>query len=569
MKVLFCDQNRTLRIVVEKYAKDLGIALQAVSELDVAAAAKQDFDFIFLEWPAEEKRFCEKIGDLHSRLGQTAKIVLLNNLHVPRLHQAYRCGVNDFLLKPFSLRSFKQKLGLEKASPLTDVLPLRQERVFPDSARKGGKKKILIIDDSPLMRKLIRQALSPGGHTIFTAGSGREALDVLQTEPVDLITLDLEMPGMDGYQVCRSLKENDKTRDIPVIIISTRTDAKEKQKGFQYGAVEYYEKPFQADDLRAFVEDLLQTQHKEAGYVAIVLTAPTTAHILRYLLGKRGHQVQWFTSAGQFLAAQGAAPDLIIMDMCLPDMSALGLCLKINKQESLRFVPKIVLAGKKEKERVFKVLEHGADDYIYSPFDAVELYARVKAHLRARMLHEDLLRKNSLLQTLSITDGLTGLLNRRYLDNRLKAEYARAVREGNPLGYILLDVDDFKSVNDSFGHPVGDQLLQELAHVMNRSCRVSDVIGRYGGDEFALILPNTGYKGLEVVAQRMLNTLCNYGLVVDGRKIPISISLGLAAFPESVVNHEQALVELADKALYRAKALGKKQFQSAAGSHEN
>jgi diguanylate cyclase (GGDEF)-like protein len=202
-------------------------------------------------------------------------------------------------------------------------------------------------------------------------------------------------------------------------------------------------------------------------------------------------------------------------------------------------------------------LSEGAVDYVTKPFINEELVARVRVQLRIKALQDELTAKNARLEELSRIDYLTQLSNRRHLMEVLNAEFSRAVRHGGALSLVLADIDHFKRTNDQFGHPVGDRCLQLVANTLLGQLRKSDHAARFGGEEFAMVLPETEAEGAAVVAERFRQAVASSYLLVEGKRVPMTVSLGVATFHAGNINSIERLLKVADDALYAAKGAGR------------
>jgi diguanylate cyclase (GGDEF)-like protein len=255
--------------------------------------------------------------------------------------------------------------------------------------------------------------------------------------------------------------------------------------------------------------------------------------------------------------AQVIVPDLILLDVDMPDPNGFEVCRRLKLNEMLHSIPVIFLTGAGSTEEIIRGLELGAIDYVTKPFDPAELRARVRAALRMKFMI-DLLAKKAQI------DALTGLWNRRYFDQRLDAEISLANRTGRPLAVIMLDLDHFKSVNDQYGHPMGDEVLRRIGHLLVESVRTEDVVCRYGGEEFAIIVPNAA-GGVSELAERLRKRIESEPFVFAGTSSKITSSFGVASRTTKIA---PSIVQEADEALYRAKQGGRNRIETAVPTPE-
>jgi diguanylate cyclase (GGDEF)-like protein len=257
-------------------------------------------------------------------------------------------------------------------------------------------------------------------------------------------------------------------------------------------------------------------------------------------------------------------PDLVLLDMILPDMDGLQVLrfLKQNNQkEEETFVPVILLSVKADLDSRVKGLRIGADDFLAKPFAEAEVLARAAAMLRIKGLQDQLRDAKRQLEKLSIEDGLTRLFNHRHFEDELRREFGRAARYNDPLALIMLDLDHFKRVNDTWGHVFGDRVLRTAADLIRGNVRETDICARYGGEEFVCILPKTPLSGALKVATRIHESFRGHEFVDEGRSgagatqapVRVTASLGVASYPAPSVTSAEGLVKAADEAMYRAK----------------
>jgi len=255
--------------------------------------------------------------------------------------------------------------------------------------------------------------------------------------------------------------------------------------------------------------------------------------------------------------------DLVLCDIVMPGIDGFKFLSMKKARPEFDDIPVIMLTGEDDVKLKIKALEQWASDYITKPFNAGELIARVKVHKDIKQLQEDLRESNRRLEELSNTDGLTRLYNRRYFMELLELEFQRAQRYEAKLGFVMIDIDHFKNFNDNYGHLIGDRILYEVSRILSESLRVHDIVGRYGGEEFALLMPETGSKGALVVAERYRKRIEDFVLIDDEKELRLTISLGVASYPDSRINSIDDLIRLADNALFQAKNNGRNRVEMA------
>jgi len=253
--------------------------------------------------------------------------------------------------------------------------------------------------------------------------------------------------------------------------------------------------------------------------------------------------------------------DLILCDVVMPGIDGFKFLSMKRTRSEFDDIPVIMLTAEEDVKLKIKALEQGASDYITKPFDPGELVARVKVHYKIKALQEELRETNRRLEELSNTDDLTKLYNRRYFMELLELEFQRAQRYEAKLSFVMIDIDHFKSFNDSYGHLIGDRILYEVAQILRESLRVHDIVGRYGGEEFALLMPETELKGGLVVAERYRKRVEDYMLLEEGKELKVTISLGVAPYPQKEIHSVDDLIRLADHALFQAKKNGRNRVE--------
>lgn len=320
--------------------------------------------------------------------------------------------------------------------------------------------------------------------------------------------------------------------------------------------------------IRRFVHsEGLSTVSDEVIKILIADDDPVSRLILQTALTKWGYQVLAVCNGDEAweILEQPGSPQLAILDWMMPGLDGVQLCLTLRKREAEPYVYVILLTAKSDKKEIAQGLEAGADDYLTKPFDQSELKARLRTGQRIVTLQSELITARESFRHQAAHDQLTDLLNRRAILEALERELARAQREGTALSLVMADLDHFKDINDSYGHAVGDQVLREAAHRMQSAIRPYDAIGRYGGEEFLIILPGCGNSDALARAEQIRVGLAEAPVQTeDGRLLPVTMSLGVAAKPIGDAASPDSLLAPADAALYRAKRGGRNRTELAA-----
>jgi two-component system cell cycle response regulator len=292
-----------------------------------------------------------------------------------------------------------------------------------------------------------------------------------------------------------------------------------------------------------------------------VIVAEDDATMREYvanLLRSQGIQVEAVDSGQKVInRVNRDRVDLIMLDIVMPGLDGLDTCRLIKGIVQDDFLPVILLTAKADINSRVVGLRIGADDYICKPFDERELLARVNNLLRIKRMHDQLNESKAHLQSLSIKDELTGLFNYRYLQSRFAEEFKRAERYHEPLACVMADIDFFKKVNEQFGHDAGDEVLREIAKRLLNAVREIDVVVRYGGEAFLLVLPSTRFPGALTVADRVWRAIGSKPFLINDTTQKLTVSLGIAVFPSSDIKTKDDLIKAADHALAQSKKEGR------------
>ncbi len=445
--------------------------------------------------------------------------------------------------------------------------------------------KILVVDDILPNVKLLEARLTAEYFDVATATNGPDALAVCAREDCDLLLLDVMMPGMDGFEVCRRLKSNPATTHLPVIMVTALDQPSDRVRGLEAGADDFLTKPIDEIALIARVRSLARLKMvlddlRTRASTAVALGMPdpfalalaedglggrvllvddrdaSASQIVFALRDKYQVEVERDPHEGAVKACSGAY-DVVIVSLGLRGFDALRLCSQIRSQERTRQAPILCLAEMEDRARVLRALDLGVNDFLMRPIDSNELLARVRTNLR-RKRYADKLRDNVQASIeLAVVDSLTGLNNRRYFETHLSTLVAQAADCSRPLSLMILDIDHFKGVNDTYGHEAGDIVLKGFAKRVRKVIRIPDMICRIGGEEFVVVMPDTNMDVAARIAERVRAEIEEERFVVDdnGASIGITVSIGLAGRGDD--NLPDGLFRRADRALYRSKTSGR------------
>src|SRR6266699_2903320 len=417
--------------------------------------------------------------------------------------------------------------------------------------------RVLVVDDVELNVRLLTAKLASEYFEVVSADNGLSALDMVEAEMPDIILLDVMMPVMDGFEVCRRLKANPRTADVPVVMVTALSDVADRLRGLESGADEFLTKPVNDTALFARVRSLVRLKRmmeelrlreevcrqfgnsedqmsapEETGNARILLLAendPAAPRIME-TLEPVAASVRRAKSCAQAQSLLDPSIELVIASLSVPDSDPLRLVSQWRAAEATRQLPILLIADPGELPRLAKGLDLGANDYLVRPVDRNELLARVRTQIRRKRLQDRLHENYSRSLSLALTDELTGLYNRRYVFAHLSELLGRMTEGSGGTALMLVDVDHFKQVNDRHGHPAGDSVLRELADRMMRQVRSVDLVGRLGGEEFAVVMPETSLGGAIVVAERLRLAVAEEPFILQGNsdRLPLTVSIGIA-----------------------------------------
>lgn len=458
--------------------------------------------------------------------------------------------------------------------------------------------RILIVDDVATNRIVMKVKLTAARYDVIDASSGREALELARGGGVDIVIMDMMMPGLTGAETCAKLRADPDTASLPVILVTASDDTEARMEGLSAGADDFLSKPVDEVALLARVRSLLRTREEERTYEQhggalfamdagfgeagqsafarrpqtlegqIALVAGDDA---AWLMHQRDRLRPLFREKVSIIGRDMAlaldldsTPDLFLIDADMNgDNNGLRLMSELRSRHATRHAAFIVILPAGDSERAATALDLGACDVVYQPFPVDEIAMRIRTQL-ARKMRADRMRDT--LETglrLAVIDPLTGLHNRRYGLHHLDQVATRCRAQGVRAGVVLMDIDHFKSVNDTYGHLVGDRVLSKVAKTLKDNLRSEDLVCRIGGEEFLAILPDSGLSQVRVVADRLRGAVADLEIPMDGGpalRVTISLGVAMLADRENAGRHAMAVV---DRALYAAKDAGRNRVEIA------
>ena len=445
--------------------------------------------------------------------------------------------------------------------------------------------RVLVVDDIKANVKLLEARLTVEYFETLTASNGQDALHICASEAPDVVLLDVMMPGMDGFEVCRRLKTNPKTQHIPVIMVTALDQPSDKVQGLEAGADDFLTKPVDDIALISRVKNLsrLKTLNDEllkrastseqmgmgavfeengknagaSGKILLVEDHVRSAERIMKVLSSDQHIELETDPQLALMKLPEENFDLLMVSLSLSNTDGLRLCSQVRSLDRIRNLPILIITEPGEEARLLRGLEMGVNDYLVRPIDKNEMQARVRTQIKRKRFSDKLRSQLDESAEMAIMDSLTGLYNRRYMEGHMRTLAQEAIQRGKPLSVLVADIDFFKAVNDAHGHDAGDVVLKNFAARLRKNIRGIDLACRLGGEEFVVMMPDTDLAKAYIVGERLRQSIANEPFQISrDNQLSITSSVGLAAL-EGVDDTPDALLKRADQALYSAKRNGR------------
>ncbi|WP_342362278.1 PleD family two-component system response regulator [Terrarubrum flagellatum] len=453
--------------------------------------------------------------------------------------------------------------------------------------------RVLVVDDLFPNLRLLEARLSAEYYEVLTATNALDALAICEKGQCDVVLLDVMMPGMDGFQACSRLKSDPATTHIPIVMVTALDQPSDRVRGLDAGADDFLTKPIDEIALLARVRSLARLKQSVdelrnraqmtqsyglgdplsaaaaetglSGRVLVVEDRASAAERISTTLSARYEVVVESNPQQAVFRAVEEGFDLAIVSLGLSNFDGLRLLSQFLSLERTRHMGTLMIGEPEDRQRLLRGLDIGVQDFLLRPIDRNELLARTRTQIRNTRYAERLRSTVATSMEAAVLDQLTGLHNRRYFDRQMPKLFDQARMEAKPMSVLVLDIDRFKSINDTFGHDAGDEVLKAFAKRVRSCVRGDDVLVRFGGEEVVIVSPETSDEVAALVAERIRQKVESGPFAVNrgARQIPVTVSIGVAhlsRYDETPTD----LLKRADEALYRAKSDGRNRVIRAA-----
>ncbi|MBF0451236.1 MAG: response regulator [Candidatus Magnetomorum sp.] len=515
--------------------------------------------------------------------------------------KAIAAGCDGYIIKPINTRGFISTLNdcIQNVVPPTinankvlvpkdpKILDTLEHRIKIIDDAFTQRRKILIVDDERLNVKMLERQLKEYNYEILSAYCGEDALDLARNELPDLIILDIMMPGIDGFEVTRDIRSDKMTADIPIILLTVLDSKEDRIRGLNIGADDFLNKPIMFEELLARVRSLLRLKafHEQVkGYKKIrqsffppdcvTQKDPQSDDDTLLILVQQSDDTdenidQWIEGSPFDIIRQRDIPktlsiinnkhiSVVLIDDSVSKKDVHYLCQSIRNVAHQKNTQIVFLSGAENLDQYIDDNIHCPDDFVVKPFSASELNARLMVMSKKKKRLDSLSHRFENALHAAMTDPLTTLYNKNYFYHFLDKEVRRVKRHKTPLAIMMIDIDNFKAINDQYGHLIGDIILKDTAQLIKKCIREVDMAARFGGEEFTVILPYTDEAGAIIVGERIKNAVAQYIYEYPGSDTTyhITVSIGIVICQNHPLDGK-TMVQMADDLMYQSKHKGK------------
>lgn len=425
----------------------------------------------------------------------------------------------------------------------------------------------LIVEPSRTYQKLLSSAIESGGLETQQVSSGSEALMLLRQQPFDLVFVAMHLQDMDASMFSSHLRADLRTRQIPVVMVTSNEDKKLLDEAFSAGVTEIFAK-HELDKITSYTAQFSRKNGNKtmSGRILYIEDSPSAASMTSAVLRESGYTVDHFATGEEGIAAfQKYAYDLVLTDILLKGkLNGYGTvkALRHLEDESKKYVPLLVFSVLDEVAHKVELLRLGANDYVTKPLIQEELLARVSNLITSKKLLDKAITQQNLLQELAMKDPLTGLYNRYFLMEAAPSKMREATRYDIPCSLVIVNMDQFKSVNENYGHPRGDTILKEVASLLTKSIRQEDIAARFDGEEFVLLLSHCNASNAAIVAEKIRKSIEN----LHPSDLDVTASFGIAEIRQDSTENFSEIFKAAREATHQAQSNGGNQVIENQGS---
>ncbi|MCP5195665.1 MAG: response regulator [Gammaproteobacteria bacterium] len=567
-------------------------AIDAENGINLARAYKPDLILMDIQLPNMDGLQATRLIKQETTLKHIPILALTSHAMVGDDEKARNAGCDGYITKPINTRTFLNEIS--RFIKPTVELNVDRAVVKPSKDRSAKeamesyKPKVLVVDDDPGNVKLICAMLATERLDILTARDGKIALEVINHNKIDLILLDIMMPGMDGYEVTKRVKENILTKDLPIILVTALNSEEDKRHGLDAGADEFITKPINKFEIISRVRSMLRLRQyrdqikvrkqsedplslpslspisvrNNTQNVLLVEDNRNDIEIIKQIIINEPYNLRLAATGEEAIdLAKNEKIDLILLDVMLPGIDGYNVCQHLKTNAHTSDIQIVMITSLSDLDSKLRGVEEGVDDFLVKPIDKRELKLRIAALLKKKAYLDELHSHREKALDLAIIDGLTKLYNQSYLKRYLDMEIKRAIIGRYIVGLIIGDLDNFKRYNDALGHSFGDRVLEEVAQIIKKHINEIDFPARYGGEEFAVVFPYADIHRVISITEDIRSSVEQH--IFEGVNHPllknITISIGIAFCPLDAIAADE-LIEKADFMMYRAKKSGKNQI---------